>query len=207
MVVNPLALKAAAFAFAAFVLLVPTFNALNNSHFEATEPPFRLNPPDDYEPPDDVPPPDGEGDVEVPQDVPVPAEGAPCEKPTVRTELAYRGEFRADVLDPSAQSETPGITIRPGAAIVTVHANFSTFTGTFRYTLSQPDGTTELEYQYSPRDGPILDGPYRAASHADRPSPPGTWTFNWIANPTSGAGNVDVNVGYPVCPPPSEEPA
>jgi hypothetical protein len=60
----PLPVQATAFAAVALVLLVPTFNALNNASFEESEPPFDLNPRDGSGPGFSADE-DGEYDVDV----------------------------------------------------------------------------------------------------------------------------------------------
>lgn len=176
---NPLGLKAGILGAAAFVLLVPTFNALNAAHFDEVDPPFNLEPPDD--PPDLDDPPLGDQPLDV-SGVPPPGSAGSCEEYDLKEEELFQQPFEASpasAIGPGGQGGPRVVELPPNVVSLLVVVGFESYVGHFVITISDPAGAVqngaEDQTLASPTDGPQTwqkEYPFGGPT-------PGKWTIEW----------------------------
>ncbi len=198
---NALAVKAGVLAALSFVLLVPTFNAINTSHFDA-EPPFELDnpptPPPDFVPPDGPLPDGGEGKVEPP-----PYSPPSCETYEHHFESAGWIDFESSGILGLGENRprteefvihSGGLALGPSVVFQNPSAPWQ---GTLRFSIDGPSGETQT-YDKS-ADAPQAPPPPDSWTPPIGLPSPGSWTITMTEDPNVGSGSIAVVVDYPAC--------
>lgn len=187
-------LKAGVVMAAGLLLLVPTFNALNQSYVQNVPPPPwipkdvtppDITPPSDMTPPPDFkPPPDYKGKI-PPQSCPPPL-------------VQKVGEFYDNMTPMPTYSKDLPMKVPNGAAVVQGYVNFTNWEAAqIQVTMSGPDNTT----MWSPatvQGSAVFAQPtvtsnsfFYNSTESDRPPAAGTWVVHMSSQfPIQGAINL-----------------